>query len=229
MNPTPEEDSTVAQLEALVERARTGDRESVQQLQQVLNENEELWRRIGNLPGHVEAGFIGLVAGNNPLAAESIRRHADELRRSLLEAGESPSERLLVDEVIACWLAVKHSELRTAQDPADSQTNLARFHLKRVERTRGQFQKALRTLENFRRLQARNRTTQKASSPASPSTSDQTAPMETTDQPVSSQSDTNSPNDGDESLTFGFQPPPTIPIDGNKHKSREVSGENVET
>ena len=187
MNTASKGQSDAARLNALVDLAKTGDQGAIAELQRVLDENPQVWRAIGDLGAHVEASYIGLVAGQNVLVRDSIRRQAEELRQSLLAEGSSAAEKLLVNETIVTWLALRHAELRAAQDFADSQVYIAAFYQRRLTTARSQFQKTLRCLETFRGLKTRGRSARKTPSqvnatvpapepsPVSPETQQQTA------------------------------------------------------
>src|SRR5258706_92641 len=97
----------VAVLERLAARAPTGDPAAVVDLRRVLDKNPDIWQSVGDLSAHVERTFISLLAGRNELVAESIRRQISALRRSLGYGSDTPAQRLLADEIVACWLAVK--------------------------------------------------------------------------------------------------------------------------
>jgi hypothetical protein len=106
-----------AWLDGLVARANTGDPGAVAGLRAFLDANPDLWRRIGDLGGHAEAAWAGLVARGDRLIAESVRREADRLRAELL--GERPTavERLLADQVVVTHLELRYQQLRAADAP----------------------------------------------------------------------------------------------------------------
>jgi hypothetical protein len=106
-----------AWLDGLVARANTGDPEAVAELRALLDANPELWRRIGDLGGHAEAAWVGLVARGDRLIAESVRREADRLRAELLGERPSPVERLLADQVVVTHLELRYHQLRAADAP----------------------------------------------------------------------------------------------------------------
>jgi hypothetical protein len=113
----PAADDARAWLEGLVGRANTGDPEAVAGLRAFLDANPELWRRIGDLGGHAEAAWAGLVARGDRLIAESVRREADRLRAELLGERPGPVERLLADQVVVTHLELHYHQLRAADAP----------------------------------------------------------------------------------------------------------------
>jgi hypothetical protein len=92
------------QLRALGEQAQKGDATVLPMIREILDTRPEIWRHYGNLSVIAEQAWISVVAGKDPAVAESIRRTVQEMRAEL--AGENPPrlERMLVDEVLACWM-----------------------------------------------------------------------------------------------------------------------------
>ena len=81
------------ELRSLVERARRGEAAALPPLRRLLDAHPEVWRRAGDLARHVEAAWVDLLAGDDPLGREAVRRRADQLRRELA----SPASRSLPD------------------------------------------------------------------------------------------------------------------------------------
>ena len=72
-----------------------------------------------------------MIANNDALVAESMKRTIAEMKAELL--GENPAtlERMLVNQVISCWLEVKYAESLSAREGAVLEQ--AAFRLKRLE------------------------------------------------------------------------------------------------
>jgi hypothetical protein len=138
-------------LQQLVEAANQGNAAALKALHQVLNEHPEIWQKAGNLAAHAEEVWLRLVAGGSALAQESIRREADRMRRELLGTAPTPIERLLVDQVVACYLQVKHAEL-SAGGGSDGSILQARFKDQRLERVQRRYLAAMKTLSQIRGL-----------------------------------------------------------------------------
>jgi hypothetical protein len=150
--PTSKTDGSKSRtLAELVERANDGDRASVKTLRKVLDEHPEIWRQAGNLAAHVEATWIHLAAEGNTLAAESIRRELDRVRGELLGPSPTPIEKLLVDQIVACWLQLKHAEI-TAGSACKSNLMRERFHDQRLQKSQRRYLTAMKTLAQIRRL-----------------------------------------------------------------------------
>jgi hypothetical protein len=126
-------------LTAVVARANGGDPEAAAEVRRFLDANPELAGKLGDLAWHTESALTGLIAGGNALAAEAIRRESDRLREELRGDGSSPLEKLLVDQVVATHLHVRHLQLLAAQSPGQ---------------TRGQSTSLTKRLESAQRLHA---------------------------------------------------------------------------
>jgi hypothetical protein len=135
----PNTDDDRAWLAGVVARANGGDREAAAELRRFLNSNPELARRLGDLAWHTEACLTELIAGGDALASEAIRRESDRLRAELRADGASPLEKLLVDQVVASHLNVRHLQLLSTRSPGQ---------------TRGQTTLLARRLESAQRLHA---------------------------------------------------------------------------
>jgi hypothetical protein len=92
-------------LQGLSKRAAIGDQGAIAEIQCILNDNEELWRYLGNVERTTEAMLVEYLSGP-PEVRESVRRTTRELKRSLLTPDSTPLESLAVGRVVACWLFV---------------------------------------------------------------------------------------------------------------------------
>jgi hypothetical protein len=138
-------------LQELVNAANRGDAASLKSLRQALDEHPEIWRRAGDLAAHVEQTWIRLAAQGNALAQESIRRESDRMRAELLGMSPAPIEKLLVDQIVSCWLQLKHAEI-SAGSGRQSSLMRERFHDQRLQRSQRRYLTALKMLAQIRRL-----------------------------------------------------------------------------
>jgi hypothetical protein len=138
-------------LQELVEEANRGDKASLNVLRQFLEQHPEVWTKAGDLAAHAEASWIRLVTGGNSLAAEGVRRQAERLRAELLGGSATPIERLLVDQVVSCWLQLKHAEIAAGSNGKSSLTR-ERFHDQRLERVQRRYFGALKALSQIRKV-----------------------------------------------------------------------------
>ena len=135
----------------LVARANGGDPDALRRLRCFLDKNPCLWERAGDLAAIAEAAWVALIAGSNQLVAESAKRRVARLKKDL--AGDDPTaiERVLVEHLAACYLAVQHAEIQAASPPGGSLAQ-AGFRLKRAESSQKRLLQATRTLATLRAL-----------------------------------------------------------------------------
>jgi hypothetical protein len=93
-------------FDELVENAASGDEAAVDELRRVLRGNPAIYRVLGDLGRHVQMSLIDAAAPNSVEIRESLKLTMDNLRRELLDDGESALEQLLVELVIASLLDV---------------------------------------------------------------------------------------------------------------------------
>ena len=145
------EPSAKQTLTRLVEAANRGGEGSLDALREWLNQHPETWREAGDLAAHVEKTWLRLASGGNKLLEESIRREADRVRQELSGASPTTLEKLLVDQVIACWLQLHHAQIAAGSDRPKSLMQ-ARFHDQRLDRSRRRYFAGLKMLAQVRDL-----------------------------------------------------------------------------
>ena len=137
-----------ARLTGLVDKANAGDRPALAGLRRLLDDHPEIWETVGDLAARAERAWIELIAGEDALAVESVRRQVAELKAKLNGPHATPTEQLLVDQVASCWLATKQAELAAAQDGGSIEQ--AAFRLRRVESAQRRYAGATRLLATLR-------------------------------------------------------------------------------
>lgn len=142
----------LAQLKELITEAKSGNSEVLPQVRQILNKYPALWQHYGDLSGHVESKWIGLMAGDDACLRESIVLRVDELRAQLLGDDPSPLERLLVERIVTSWLMVRYFDtamvLATQGIPAPQ----ARFMDEQLQRAQRRHTEAIKALAEVRNL-----------------------------------------------------------------------------
>jgi hypothetical protein len=153
VRPTGLTDDEERRLAKLLGPAQAGDAKALAELRPLLDK-AGIWRHVGDLAQRVEDAWLEAMTGRNKLAREGYGRRADELRRELLAAGDSPLERLLVERVVACWLQVAHADISYASLlQADSHAfRQGDYYLARQDRAHARFLQATRALATVRRL-----------------------------------------------------------------------------
>ena len=142
-------------LAAMLMAAERGGEKILPALRKRFDEDPDLWEQAGDLALQAERSVLSLAAGKNALAFEAMERKADQLRGELVGLSPTPLERLLVDQIIICWLQVNQAE-RTCvgffQDGGGMAE--AEFHQRRLDRAQRRYLAAIRTLAQVRRLLA---------------------------------------------------------------------------
>ena len=147
----PAEPPVAAELRALAQQAQAGDAAALPRIREILDEHPEIWRHVGDLTALVEHAWFTFLCGNNPVAVEAMKRTVAEMKADL--AGEHPTrlESLLVDQVVANWLEVRHME-SLATNPARSTVKQDACELKRLESAQRRYGESIKTLATLRTL-----------------------------------------------------------------------------
>jgi hypothetical protein len=151
--PAVEPADELAEMRAVIAKAKAGDASVLPQLRAVLDNNPALVRHYGDIGRHAQAAWVALAAGRSLYLKETLTRAADARRAELTRPGASPPERLLVERVVACDLQLGY--LMTAEADAlgagESYRQLD-FTAKRIERAQRMLLNALAALVAYQRL-----------------------------------------------------------------------------
>ncbi len=109
------------------------------------------WEVYGDLVGQAEGALLTRAAGENALHRAALTGRLSQLARP----SPAPVERLLVERVVVCWLAIYYEDAQDAQQGAQPTTWAASLNRqRRAEVAQRRFLAAVRTLETVRRLAA---------------------------------------------------------------------------
>ena len=138
---------------AIIERAQSGDEKAMPALREILDRVPSMREVFGaDLDRTVEYSISKSLGGEKNLAfREAIKRKLAALREELEGPTPSPTERLLVDRIVACWLQVQDADLRYAQ-AGNCSFAQADYHLRRQDRAHRRFLTAMKTLATVRKL-----------------------------------------------------------------------------
>jgi hypothetical protein len=134
-----------------VRRAEQGDESALPELRAALDTNPWIWERYGDLAQQSQAAWLQLIAGQNLMLRESIERKAEQMRAELAGPDPPPTERLLVERVVACWLQAQYADAAYAQLKGNNpgQHTLA---LRRQNSAQQRYLHAIRTLVTVQKL-----------------------------------------------------------------------------
>jgi hypothetical protein len=147
----PPKPPVVEDLQAMIQRARSGDLEVLPQLRVLLETRPELWKHYGDLAIHAQHAWIDRVAGSDLFVKESLQREVLRLKQELAGPSRTPLEGLLIDRIVACWLQIHHADLAVAQAMGSS-VKLVEFLGRRQARVHRSFLSSVGALAMVRRL-----------------------------------------------------------------------------
>ncbi len=145
-SPTPRE-----LLDELTNRANQGDPHAMIELRRMLDTHPEIWETIGNLATLAEQAWIDLIAGENRLVMESVQRQIRQMKSDLCGPSPTSLEKLLIDRVVGCWLAMQYAESASAH-PGPLSLGQEAFWLKRAESAQRRYMNAVKMLTTLRAL-----------------------------------------------------------------------------
>ena len=141
-------------LAAIVRMAQRGDPYAVQRLHKDLPEEDDyqwLLDHFGDLTQQVEETHIKAIAGDDLLRKEGLHKHLEKLRTELTGSQPSTLERLLIDRICCCWLAMYQAdgdESRLGSTPLPHRD----YRIRRHDRAHGRFLSACKALAQIRKL-----------------------------------------------------------------------------
>lgn len=188
--PLPESESSpaVAELRAVVARARRGDHDAMPRLRELLDAHPEIFHKFGDIAQHAQAAWVRLAAGSDLALAEALRRRLADLGDELLGPTPTALERLLVERVVACYVQVHYADSLAAQSQG-APIRQAEFALKRQALAQRALDAAVKSLATTRGLLSRVAPrAAKVSPPVSRVAIDKSGERDTAVTPVSSPS-----------------------------------------
>ena len=132
---------------SLALQATEGDVQALERLKETDAEAFEIfqeeWFRLGK---RTEEALIKAIS-NDLLMVESIKHEAKQMRATLYAVHLTPLERLLVDRVVCCWIAVSHADMVVATKmPTEEELQ------KWVDRSHRRFSSACKDLATVSKL-----------------------------------------------------------------------------
>jgi hypothetical protein len=142
------------ELEGLVERARRGEAGVLPRIRDILNAHPGIWESLGDVGRHVEAAWVDLMVGKDPLGREVIQQRAASTRQELAGEHPTPIEKLMVDLVVNTWLETQQASFSHARlaGQASSPIQQANYRLRRSEVAQKKLLAALKSLATLRAL-----------------------------------------------------------------------------
>jgi hypothetical protein len=148
---TTHEPPVAAELRVLVQQAQDGDARALPRIREILDTYPVIAAHLGDLAALVERAWIAVLAADNPLTIEAMKRTIQGMRQDLAGEHPTPLEKLLVGQVIVCWLEVQCLQ-GAAAEPGRGSLEQASFRLKRLESAQRRFDGSVKTLTTLRSL-----------------------------------------------------------------------------
>lgn len=149
--PTSREEA-LAEVGAVVERARRGDPAAVPRLRELLDRYPVLWTTHGNLAAQVQGAWIKLAAGEDLHMREAVPRYAARLRADLTRPGASAVERLLAEQVVAMWLQQHYFTAAEANAvDANASPKVLQWRARRQAQAQRQYERAFAGLVAYQK------------------------------------------------------------------------------
>ena len=129
------------------------DKKDIRALREFLTESPDAWRVAGDMAALATTHLVDGVKGS-VLGRESIRVGVDTLKSELGCGHASPLERLLIEQVIMCWLRLNLLEYQytTIRDTQTMTIDQADFLEKRLNCAQRRYLRACETLARVRKL-----------------------------------------------------------------------------
>lgn len=110
-SPEPKPERTQDELAELHRLADGGDALALTELTAVHHDSDALWIEDGDLGARADRDLMQLATTTEREEAE-LARYAAQMRRDLDGPAPSPTERILVDSVVTCWLHLTYLQGR---------------------------------------------------------------------------------------------------------------------
>jgi hypothetical protein len=138
----------------MLKRAESGDDSTLPALRDLLRSGatHEFVEILGrNLVRQVEERLIANGAGKSLLYKEAVTRKLELTREELAGTNPAPLEKLLIDRIALCWLALHDAELLLARSK-ELTFQQAEYHQNRIDRAHRRYLTVIRTLATIRKL-----------------------------------------------------------------------------
>jgi len=136
----------------LIRRCRAGDEEARMTLREFMQENPDLFSRLGHITAKVQAEWVRAISGPDLFEREMILKRSGELRKGLLDEGSgSHLERLVVDQVLTTHLEQGFHQLIEARCVGKG-VDLPKYQVEASQRASKRYEKSLSALTTIRTL-----------------------------------------------------------------------------
>lgn len=149
-----------AEITTLLDRAKQGDVECVEDLRRLLQDVPDIWKKYGNLHSEVTQGWLTLSAEKNLLKYESVNQVLSTIRDKFKGSGTT-IELILADQLTILWLKAQYFEslhatafLKGRSEGGTLNIEAARFFEKCLQNTQRQFAQLAKSLLSITSMMA---------------------------------------------------------------------------
>jgi hypothetical protein len=140
-----------AALQAVVKRAKEGDRSALPSLRAALDQFPTYFEHAGDLAMMAHQTWLDFACGSDLFTKETTQRKLAAMRAELAGPHPSPLESLVVERIVACWLQVHHADMLFVGNQSSSE-GVRKELLKRQESAQGRHLDAIKQLAKVRKL-----------------------------------------------------------------------------
>lgn len=151
----------LAEIQALSERAKGGDKEARKELRRVLRASSpEIVARCSDFAKRGQRMVVKTIATGEPVMEEALEARLDLLRAEV--AGENPTvlEVMLAERIVSLWLVVEalealmNAQLQVGPDARRSAPSFLKFIIGWLESYHRRYLASIRELARVRKLQS---------------------------------------------------------------------------
>lgn len=147
--------TTATELRALVDRVnkKKPDAADVRALRAFFDEHPQIWRITGDLAEQANLNMIETMQAPKSMK-ESLIVGLSAMAAELTQPGDGALERLIIGQIVGCWLRLSFVEYAYGRGTAEGNFNMAQgaYWEKRVSAAQRRYLRAVESLARVRRL-----------------------------------------------------------------------------
>ena len=150
----------LAELEALSDKARDGDKEAMRELRQALRESSpEIVARASDFARTGQRILAETIAAGEPLMEEALVARLELMRAEVAGENPTPLEVLLTERIVSAWLMVEvlealmNAQLKRSKDVPHAPTSYLKYINGWLESANRRYISSIRELDRVRKLQ----------------------------------------------------------------------------
>src|SRR5215212_6118637 len=150
----------LAELEALSDKARDGDKEAKLELRQALRESSpEIVALASDFARTGQRILAETIAGDELLVEEAIMARLELMRAEVAGENPTPLEVLLTERIVSAWLVVEvlealmNAQLKRGESVPQAPTSYLKFIIGWLESANRRYLSSIRELTRVRKLQ----------------------------------------------------------------------------